>query len=250
MGKEIVRLKVDGHIIVGHGATQVVHVESGQCTVDVVVDHLRPEVDDAGQTAVSRLPLTAVQCDVGSCGPGVGVIGVDIEALTEPIVGLCGVFLFQIDLGLERVSRSNLRPPLDDGIGIEECLVVILQVDAADGAVEPEARHRRVEFDGAVVVGHGVSVFLLPDARDGAQVEDLLDIRVEVDGFRRVVLGADIVIEIELGHGAVIPRQPEVRLLRQCLVEILNGKYVVLIVQGYLSIGNQSVDIVLCLCRK
>ena len=161
------------------------------------------------------------------------------------MVSLCRIFLLEIDLSLQRVSRSYLRPPLDDGIRVEQGMVVILYVHAADGTVHPETRYRRIEVNGTIIVGDSVAVFLLTNAGDSAQIKDLLDIRVEVDSLRSIALRAYIVIEIKLCHSPVVPWQPKIRLECQNLIEILNGEHVIIVMKGHFTVHDESVYIIL-----
>ena len=191
------------------------------------------------------MPLAAVQGNVRARGPGIGIVGVDGQAFGQPCVGLCGVALVQIDLRFERIAGGYVGPTLDNGVSFEQRLVVVFHVQTADGPVEPETRHQRIQSDGLSVVADGLLIFFLTDARDGAQVEYLLNIGIQFYGLGGILLSPHVVIQIELGHRTVVPRQPQIGLQCQHLVEILDGEHIIFIVQGHLAAGNQPVHIVL-----
>ena len=84
--------------------------------------------------------------------------------------------------------------------------------ELAERTIEPVVAVARLQSDGRIIIGNGIIITLLTDAANGTQVVDIVDIRIEVDSLGGITLGTHIVIEIKLGHTAVIPRLIEIRL--------------------------------------
>ena len=110
------------------------------------------------------------------------------------MVGLCRIFPFEINLSFERIGIGCLCPSPDNGVDIEQCLVVIFHIQAAYCTVHPEARYCRVQLDGLAVIGYGIAVFFLTDARNSPDVKYLLYIRVQFYGARGVGFSANVVV--------------------------------------------------------
>ncbi len=86
---------------------------------------------------------------------------------------------------------------------------------------------------------------VLTDTADGTQVVDIVDVGIQVQRLRGITLSTYIIIEIKLGHTAVIPRLIEIRLGTDSKIKILNGKNEVLIIESTSARRNQAVNSIL-----
>ena len=73
----------------------------------------------------------------------------------------------------------------------------------------------------------------------------IVDVRIQIQRLRSITLSTYIIIEIKLGHTAVIPRLIEIRLGTDSKIKILNGKNEVLIIESTSARRNQAVNSIL-----
>ena len=144
----VMRKKIVGLVVVGHHAPQVVGVDAAERTVDIAVHVGGLQPDGLREEVVGILPLAFVHRHIGARGPCVGIVGIHFQALVEPKGSLSGVFLLQVDFGLERVGACRFLPSLDDGVGLGQRMVVVLQLKIAQRTVVPVALNRRIQLDG------------------------------------------------------------------------------------------------------
>ena len=165
-----------------------------------------------GERLISHLPFLPGKRHIGTCNPGITIVWIQLQALVEPFLSLHRILLMQIHLSLQGVGIRIILPLGDDRIKFQLRLVVVLRLHLAERTVEPVVAVARFQSDGRIIVGNGIIITLLTDAADGTQVVDIIDIRIEVNRLGGITLGTHIVIEIKLGHTAVIPRLIEIRL--------------------------------------
>ena len=194
VGQKITWIEVNGKVIVGHCSPEVVQIQPGKRTVYIVIGHLWPQVNNTGKARIGRFPLLFVQRNIRACSPGIGVIGVNSKTLCQPFVGLHRIFLFEIYLGFQRIGIGNVGPSFNNGISIEQRLLVILHVQTAYCPVHPEGSHARIQPYGLIIIGYGSGVFFLMYARNGPYVEYLLNIRVQLYGVRSVRFSPNVIV--------------------------------------------------------
>ena len=160
------------------------------------------------------------------------VVAVDLQALVKGLDGLRRIFLQHIDLSTHRVAAGVFGPSGQHGVKLRLSLVVILGTYIAERAVVPKSLVLRIILQRAGIVGDSLHELIEPDAAKASQLVGVGDIGIAFYSTRTVVLGSGNVVKIILGHTAEEPRLVQIRLGRDGLVEILDGKDIVLIIEG------------------
>ena len=124
-------------------------------------------------------------------------------------------------------------------------LLIVLVIHTAEYPVEPVVTLVGIKTYGAGVVGYGLAVLVLPNLRDSPQIVQSIDIWIKPDGLRHIMHGSAEILQAELGYSPVLPRTVQVRLENYYLVKILDGEYIVLVMQGYLTAQHQPVGVIL-----
>ena len=198
-----------------------------------------------GQSLIRYLPLLSSKRHIGTCGPGITVIRIDFQALVYPSLCLQGILLLQIHLSLEGIGIRKILPFGNHRIQFRLRHIIILALHLAERPVEPIITVTRFYADGRIVITDGILETVLTDTADGTQVVDIVDVRIQIQRLRSITLSTNIIIEIKLGHTAVIPRLIEIRLGTDSKIKILNGKNEVLIIESTSARRNQAVNSIL-----
>ena len=198
-----------------------------------------------GQSLIRYLPLLSGKRHIGTCGPCISVIRIDIQALVYPFLRLQRILLLQIDFSLESIGIRIILPLGNERIQFRLRHVIILALHLAERTVEPVITVARLNADGRIIIGDGILEPVLTDTADGTQVVDIVDIRIEIQRLRRITLSSHIIIEIKLGDTSVIPRLIEIRLGTDSKIKILDGKNEVLIIESTSACRNQAVNSIL-----
>ena len=149
----------------------------------------------------------------------------------------------QIDLSIKGVSVGIVGPTRNNRVDVAVRTGIILVVHTTSCTVVPIVSITRINLNSPVVIGYGLLKLALPDTRNGPKIVDIFDIGIQRDSLTCIFFGPYIIVQIILGDGAVLPWLVKVGPKRDDLVEILHGKHVVLVVEGYLSACHQPINI-------
>ena len=245
MPQEIIGIQVQGHVIIRHGTSQIVKVDTGQGTVKIVVHVIGAQVDGLPQSIVGIAPLLSGKRHGRPRSPSVSVIGVYLQALVQPFLCGKGVLLAQIDFRLQGIGVGELSPLRDNGVQLHLGGIIVAALHQAQRPVVPIILVARLQANGFIIIGYRLVISFLPNLADSAQVINVIDIGIEPDSLCGVILRALEVIEIVFGDTAVIPRLVKVRLGGDGQVKILDGQHEVIIIEGTATCRYQPVHPVL-----
>ena len=226
------RVQLDGLIVVGHSAAQIVLVVAGDGASAVEVALAGSLHQRFGEHLLGLSAGVAVEQYGGFQAEGHAVVFVLLQRFVGPLFGLHGVLLAQTHLGLHRhllrVARPERQHRVERGVG----LVVALGVEQRGGQVVPAVAVHAVLTDGRAVVRDGLVEAVLVAAAEGAQIVVVEFVGVAFDGLRAVHLGAFVVLQIEFRQPAIEVGLGQPVLHPDDQVEALYGQHVVLIVDG------------------
>ena len=83
MSQEVVGVKVERRVIVGHRTAQIVKVETSNGTVHIAVHPFGHQVDGLAQIVVTLLPLLPCHTDDGFLTPQGSIIGIQCNAFIK-----------------------------------------------------------------------------------------------------------------------------------------------------------------------
>ena len=222
MSQEIVRIQVDGIVIIAHRPSEVIQIDTRQSTVDVTVHIVRLEMQTLGQCLICRFPFLSSQRHIGTRSPGIPIIRIELQTLVKPFLSLHGIFLMQIHFSLERISIRPVFPFSYDGIQLLLRRLILFVFHLADSPVKPIVAVTRFQSDSSIIVSYRIIKPVLSDATDGSQVINIIDIGIEMQRLAGITFGTRKVIQIKFCHTAVIPRLIQIRLGADGQIKILD----------------------------
>ena len=245
MSQEVVGFDVKCQIIVGHRTAQVVLIDAGQRTVDIVACMLRLEVDGLVETLLSFLPFLTREMENAACRPDRAVVGVYLQTLLDGSNGRRGVFLLHKDVGPHHIGRGITLPTHEHGVNLSQRCGIVIIAQIAEHTVVAQASVLGVILQRHRVVADRLTVFLLLNTGKATQLIDADHVGIAVQSLGAVLLGSHKIVEIVFGHAPEKPRFIEIGLGRDGLIEILHREHIVLIVEGRASDGQQAISVVL-----
>ena len=243
--QEIVGVELKRIVVVAHRPTQIVEVDARQSTVDVAVHVVGLEVQRLGERLVGSLPFPARQCHIGTGGPCVTVVRIQLQAFVEPLLSVEGILLLQIHLCLQGIGVGIVLPFLHDGVQFRQGGVILFVLHPAEGAVEPIVAVARLQLDGGIIVCDGIPVSVLADATDGTEIIDVVDVGIEVQRLAGIALRTDVIVKVELCHTSVVPRLIQIGLGTNGEIEVLDREDEVFIIQRTAPGSDQTVHTIL-----
>ena len=212
MPQEVIGVKVKRRIIVCHRSTQIILVETGKSSVDVIGGLLGLQMDGFGEIFLALLPFLARKTDNGTLAPEIAVIRVNLQTFIECSDSFGSIFLQDKHFCLHGIGRGMLAPTRENGIQLQKCRIIVFLLNMTEHPVMPKALILRVVAQGLVVIADSLRIFLLLDSAEPPEFIHRHHKRIALDGFRTICLCACEIIEIIFGYATVEPWLIEIRL--------------------------------------
>ena len=243
MTQEVIGIEVEGRIIIRHRTSQVVLIITSHRTVDVVHGLFRHQVDALVEIFFTLFPFLTCQTDDGALSPDATIVGIEFQTLLKGCHRLRGILLKQIDLRLHRIGSCVFRPMGQHRINLCQSQIVVLILYQTEDAVMPKPLIMRIIAKGLIVVLHSIGIFLQVDAAEATQLIGIHHIGIPFDSHRTVAFRTTVVVEIIFRHPSEEPGFEEPGFLTDGLIEVLDGKHIVLIEEGRAPHHHQAVGI-------
>ena len=232
MTQVVGRLQVERRIIIRHGTSQIVLIIASQSTVDVQACRSR-HLHNGPVKCSLCLGILGMLCqEDGLHAQGRALVGIHLQCMVNPLLGLQGILTRQGHLSFERILGRLLRPITDHLVERRIGTRILLQLDLAQHEVVPAVSLHRVDLKCLVIVFLGQLIAALVDTAQGTEHVVVGHVRVALESIATVNLGPLIILEVEFGQTAVEVRLTHPRLGVYHHIEALYRQHVVLIIQS------------------
>ena len=218
-------------VIVCHGTTQIVLLQPCQGSVDIITWLLGFQMNRLVQCLFCWLPLLFAQVYVAFGCPYRPIILINLYAFVQCFQGLYCIFLQQQHLGPHAIGRSIVRPSVGYCIKLCYGLAIVLTLNMAQHSVVPQVLVVWGIGDGSAVIIGSPSEIVSLDASNGSQFVIVDNIGITLYGFGTISLCAKKIFQIVLCQSTEEPWLIEIRFGTYRLIEILDRKHIILVIE-------------------
>ena len=233
MCSDVCRLKLQGIIVVSHGAKVVLELIFHEATVDEITGIVRLKLDGFVHV-VERSLIVAIVTHGNFRAYDVACRNVFVERDALVHVAACAQ---GVALGKHQLCACQVGAVVV-GIKLQQAFVggcrgiVFLQVLLADGFVDEKHFFLRQIFQAHIVVAHRLAIFIQRLSGNAAHLIGIHNERIDFERLVAILLGTLIVVEVDFCHSTIEIRLGKIRLCLDYLIEILNRQHIILKIQG------------------
>ena len=197
MPEKIIRINIQSQIIITHGASQIILMETRQGTVDIVTGILCTQMDRLVQISFSLFILPLLEAYNGSCPPSIRVITVHIDGFVKITQSLYRIVLFQGDFPAHQIGTCISGGNCQKRTQIFLSRLIIFFLNMAKGKIMPKHHILRVVFDSGFIIFNRLVKLVLTDTCQSSDLVSTYHKRISLNRSITITLRSLIVIQID-----------------------------------------------------
>ena len=228
MTDKIVGVNIQSQVIIAHRSTEIVLMEAGQRTVDVIAGILGTETDCPIQIGLSLSITGLLQAHNGTSRPRVRVILIQFERLVEVSQSRHRILLLQEHLPSHKISPRVAGRHPEQTLQICFCRLIIFLLHMRKSEIMPQNHIFGIIMQRLLVIFDGSVELTLPNTGQSSYLIRTYHKGIALDSFITIQFSPLKIFQIQFGKRSEKIRFIQVRLGINHLIEVLYRQYIIL----------------------
>ena len=181
MPQEVIRIDIQCQVIITHGTSQIILMETRQCTINIITSILRTQMNGLIQVTFGICILSLLQTDNSTCAPSIRIITVHINCRFKIIQSLYSILLLQRHFATHQISTRIPGSYLQQFPQILFGCIIVLFLHMAKRKIMPQNKILRIIFQSCLIIFNSTVIIILPDTGQSTYLIGTYYKRITID---------------------------------------------------------------------